>query len=728
MKTLDKRKFNYRHLVGIAILIASLLYSIFAVPWVFTRTIEMFTDLFESLKFYFLTLVWIETIPPKGIGSVSGVNHTIAFPVTWDEFKIKFVDFWQQFFNGDNFLCWSAKFGEVMLIILTALQLVLILGLLIKLLLSKSLEAKNNDYGVDSKPLKAFKKFERLFVPVKRWFISLKDFFRNTRVPYKKLFIAIWLYNLNIYTMIGEALAFLFYLVSSLDFSIFFTQIYKLIFDISLMFKALPWYVWVFLVIRFLRKRRIKKGLKKLNHMQSQNCGFVKSLGVATLVTGPMNFGKTKLLTSMSLNLTTIYKETAKDSLFKIDFKFRNFPFVNFENSLKRAILDHRIYSLATCEKYVRDRRKFFEKFLSEPWRNKSGIGKEYCYGYNYEEYGLTYDNGMYLENLFDCLETYSKAFYVYVLDCSLISSNYAIREDNIVESVGNFPVWDFDFFNRNPSMLEDVSYFSKILDFDTLRKGKKVVPFNELADTLEFGVITITELDKERGNTQDTKELKKMVDEANQKNDLFNYSLKMGRHPSTIDYKPYIKFLLDLQRSMKVDADLREVCSEVLDIIGTQERELALPWFFFEEFLYGLLIPKFKDTYEMYRFYHGNNTLFMYLLRKLCVPLHNHYHNTYNKFGFDITYLNVQNGKLEDVPVEKKYFVLYKKDFANRYSTDSHADFYRQSALQKNKGLIDYPSYGSSRATLDELNLQNSYFIRDLENVTFSDSEENQR
>ena len=288
MKTLHIRKFNYRHLVGIVILITSLLFAIFCVPWVFQRTLEMFVNLLQSLKFYFLTLVWIDTVPPSGIGNVSGVDHKIAFPINWEEFKISFVKFWETFFNGDNFSAWVSKFGEVMLIVLTVLQFVLILGLLIKLLLSRSLETTNNDYGKDSKPLKAFKRIEKLFVPVKKWFKDLSLFFKTTKVPYKKLFIVIWLYNLNVYTIIGEALAFLFFFVSSLDFSTFFTQIYKLIFDISLMLKALPWCVWVMLVIMFLRKRRIKKGLKKLNHMQAQNCGFVKSLGVATLITGPL--------------------------------------------------------------------------------------------------------------------------------------------------------------------------------------------------------------------------------------------------------------------------------------------------------------------------------------------------------------------------------------------------------------------------------------------------------
>ena len=45
---------------------------------------------------------------------------------------------------------------------------------------------------------------------------------------------------------------------------------------------------------------------------------------------------------------------------------------------------------------------------------------------------------------------------------------------------------------------------------------------------TFEFGVIVMTEIGKERDNFLTIQELKKKVDECNQKNDLFNYSLKM--------------------------------------------------------------------------------------------------------------------------------------------------------------------------------------------------------
>ena len=67
----------------------------------------------------------------------------------------------------------------------------------------------------------------------------------------------------------------------------------------------------------------------------------------------------------------------------------------------------------------------------------------------------------------------------------------------------------------------------------------------------------------------------------------------------------------------------------------------------------------------------------------------------------------------------------MYKKDFARRYCTDSHSDFYRKASLKKKFGLIDYPSYDSERASLDELRQQNSYFIRDLDNISKRDDED---
>ena len=107
--TLTKaKKNNYMHLIGVAILVASLLFAVFCVPWVFVRTLEMVKNLFESLKYYFLTLVFVETSIPSGIGSVSSVDYKIAFPVNWEEFKESFSSFWK-LFKKKNWYCFQQR-------------------------------------------------------------------------------------------------------------------------------------------------------------------------------------------------------------------------------------------------------------------------------------------------------------------------------------------------------------------------------------------------------------------------------------------------------------------------------------------------------------------------------------------------------------------------------------------------------------------------------------------
>ncbi len=710
-----KSKFNKMHVIAMAIVIASLLCSFFLYSYVFTRIKETAVDIFTSFRYYFQNLTGADK-KPVTVNSISIIPLDFSFPLTLEEFKVWFVLWWRALWTKANFNNFWLKFSDVLYVLFLVIQFVVIFLLFLKSLMQNAIRKQNNDYGQDTKSLKKYKVFEKkVLCKIKFKSKEFWAFFTADRkIKYSTLFLVVWLFNLNIFTILGEVFAYLFYFCSSADFSTVFVQLYKLLLDVILMFSALPWYVWVIVVFVLMVKYRAKRGYKKLNHMQAKNCGFVKSLSTCTLFSSPMNAGKTKLMTSMTLTATTVFKETAKESLFKAEFKFPNFPFIRFEQKLNELIEKHEVYGLATIEIFVRDLEQEFLKSINrEDFKYKDT--RNILFGYYWHEYGLFYDNGMYKESLFEVLDTYAKAYYVYVLTCSFGVSNYAIREDNKLESIGNFPIWDFDFFKRSTDL--DNTYYTKILDFDVLRKGKKVVSKNEFADTFEFGVIVITELDKERGNSIDTNELKKFVEMANQKNDLFNYSLKMGRHPSTIDFKPYAKFFFDLQREMKVDADLREVCGEILTVSKVDDKRLAMPLFFFEEILYGLTFPRFVSTHEEYRFWHGNNTLWMYLLKKMLIPFFNFYDRTYNRFGYDIMTLSITTGKMDESVSFKDYYVMYKKDYAKRYSTDSHSDFYRKASLKKAKGLIDYPEYSSERATLDELRLQNSYFIRDLDN-----------
>ena len=127
------------------------------------------------------------------------------------------------------------------------------------------------------------------------------------------------------------------------------------------------------------------------------------------------------------------------------------------------------VYNLASVKIFVRKKR---ERYL------KNANNTKQIYGYDIARYGGEFCDALSVKTLFDILETYALAYFVYVIESSLIVSNYSIRTDNFVTSEGNFPMWVTDFFPEN---LTDGRH-SHILDFDVLRLGKKVLENNPKA------------------------------------------------------------------------------------------------------------------------------------------------------------------------------------------------------------------------------------------------------
>ena len=231
------------------------------------------------------------------------------------------------------------------------------------------------------------------------------------------------------------------------------------------------------------------------------------------------------------------------------------------------------VYNLATTKAWVRLKEKRFQKHCNPDLQ---------LYGYDYKRYGSVYDDALKVSKLFDVLETYAQAYFIYVIQSSLIVSNYSVRTDNIFTDSGNFPVWLFDFF---PDKAPKYSRHSHILDFDILRLGKKVIENNPKAGSFEFGVVAITEIGKERGNNLELREVKKGNEETNQKNDLFNSWLKMCRHSATVDNYPFIKVFTDEQRPESWGADARDLC-DIICIADCSDIKLALPFYTIEEML----------------------------------------------------------------------------------------------------------------------------------------------
>ena len=68
-------------------------------------------------------------------------------------------------------------------------------------------------------------------------------------------------------------------------------------------------------------------------------------------------------------------------------------------------------------------------------------------------------------------------------------------------------------------------------------------------------------------------------------------------------------------------------------------------------------------------------------------------------------------DGKAE----KKKYFLMNRKIYARRFSTDCFSDYFVDLAKKSKVGLQDYLAYVNEKATVEELKQQNSYFINSL-------------
>lgn len=699
-----------RHIIALIITAGFLLLSVFVYRQCFYRLIETLKDLYTSLKYYIFNLFFIETEVNATVTEKSAVDFSYLFPVTWSEFKETFSLWLNALISADNLGEYLAASSSSFLIGYTVVVLVAVIIFALRILIGNAIRTPVNDYGKDSKPLAAYKKLEKVFVPVITRIKDLFGFF--FRKPYGKIWLIVWLYNINAYTLIGESVAFLFYFVASFDIGCVYVQVYKLFFDIAITLSSLPWYVWLTIVIVILCKWRKRIGYRRLNRMEAYDTGFVKSLSTVTVIYGLMGGGKGQIMTDFVLTSEKVFRAEAKDIMRKYDLMFPNFPWVIFEKHLYSCISRHVLYSLAGIERYIAWKKRYFDFCRGT---DKGRNPKEIVWGYDYEVYGLTFDNKLYVVDLFEALETYAKAYFIYTAPEFKVA-NYAIRSDGIKEDFGNFPLWDYDFFSRDSKSIDNISRYGKILDQDILRRGKKVNPNNPFSDTFEFGIVVMTELDKERGNQNVTKEMKINAEETNQKNDLFNFGLKLDRHSSTVDFTPFIRIFFDLQRVPSTNADLQE-CGQHIGVGDKDKGRLALPLFFVEEFIFGFIFDKFSACYDEYRFYHGDNTLFMYVLKKLCGRFINYYRNVYNIFGYDIHLLDMENVTTGEIK-KHDYFLIYKKNHAKRYHTDSLVDYFRQGALKKDKGLVDYPEYSGVKATREELLKQNAYFIQSLENV----------
>ena len=667
------------------------------------RAWEAILDLLRSLGFYFCELFALQhTIVPTVTEKSKIFLLEFRFADNASDFFSDAGAYFSLLFSGGNFRGFLAGLENGMLVFARVITVAVPTLLLLVLIVRMMYHRPNRNHGRDTLPLRLFRGAMRhTYVPLKRWMLSFRDFLRSHGWLWK-LWLFVFFVHLNLVSIVIAFLAFYFYFAVSFDVPSVFVQVYKLVADLQVFFRTVPLWVFAFLAYPVFCRRREKIALGRLRHFEARNCGFINELPIVSMAVGSMGKKKTTLITDMALSQEVMFRQRALEILQNNDMKFPYFPWMLFEDELRRCMEYGMVYNLASVKAWVALKRSRFARHHNIHWQ---------LYGYELERYGDTFDDALKVNGLFDVLETYALGYFIYVMESSLIVANYSIRTDNALIDRGNFPLWDLGFFPKNR---REESRHAHILDFDVLRLGRKVMEHNPRAGSFEFGVVCVTEIGKERGNMLELKEMKKGAETANQKNDLFNSWLKMCRHSATVDNFPFVKVFTDEQRPESWGADAREL-ADIINISSCGKTRLALPFYALEEMVSEWMAERFLSLYTDLRFLRGDNTLLVYLLKGATAWLWRRNLRVYNRFGYCVLRLEKERGTLDGRFSRKKYFLMNAKIYAQRFSTDCFSDYFNDMARRTHTGLADYAEYASERASVEELRAQNSYFINTL-------------
>lgn len=722
---------DYRHFICLLISTLFLFMALFKFKYAGARIFESLIDLKNSALHYVSELFelykWNVDIITVNNFTKMPFEMPFNLPSTWEEFVTVWNTYWNIFFTKENITAYVQSLSDVIYYFSKFVLLFMPLIVLAVILLNGSGEV-NNNYNVDSKALKKYKKFEEKYLDkIKLWLKSFKEFLVIHKF-YIKLWICLAIYSFNVIAILCEALSYYLYFVVSFDLVNLYVQVLKLLFDSSILLDFIPLLGWIIIVYVIFNAWRKNVGYDKLNHMESCNCGMINERPITIMVCGTMGKKKTTMITDIALSEEVILRDVAFKKLLEFDLKFPNFPWINLERFIKRQMKNHVIYSLATARQviwelqfyqYFESDDKALERVVKRRWRRNVSkrLGYKYSnslFDYDFARYGTSYYDGLICVDLWDVISTYTQLYFIYVIESSLLISNYSIRVDNVLQDVGNFPLWNSDFFGRDERLSEAYTRHAHILDFDSLRLGKQVIEFNEKGNSFEFGVINITEIGKERGNNLELQAVKKNDDSANQKNDLFNAWLKMVRHSATVDNYPFVKVITDEQRPESWGADARDLC-EIVTIDDCSEVRLAMPLFFVEDSFIDFLYSRFVKLYNKYRFERGDNTLKMYLFKGLISKLYKYQKRIYNTFGYYEMGLGIESGRQDGNVKSSKYYLMFKKIYSKRFSTDCFSGFFNEKSLRSKLGINDLQEFASEKASFEEMLLENSYFFNDL-------------
>ncbi|MCX4366493.1 MAG: hypothetical protein OSJ67_00635 [Clostridia bacterium] len=674
------------YIVGtLAVILTSIILAIF----VFSNA---YSDLSKSIIYtfdYFKYLFGNGDVPTAPVGDI-----TLWLPAMSETFAQKLKILGLMLISGESY---SVFFGNLLAFVFNALMicsLIVPIILIGKVLLKQFYFKTNTKHGQETFPLRAYKKLSKYTItPITNYIKGTYSFIKADKAI-KAILIAIWTLNLNVISIVLPFIPF--YLSFCMGFNVILLYDYLrfILFNLRYAFGTALIVTLPILLVVF-DKIRQQRAVARLNKFEEHNEKMVANRDISTYKWGFMGSGKTMSLTDEALSISVHDTKVANELKNTCRKMFPFFPWLLFEKDIESAVKKKEIYNWATAIDYVTNIEIEFNN------------GQGNLFGYDYKKFGMNYYNGIVTNHLFKVLVDYARLHYLYIFNGSFIISNYSIREDKVKETVGNTWRWNCDFFDFSKN-IDTASYYSKILNFDLLRMGKKIKE-DKSNDSLEFGIICITEADKEQMNAVETIADSVESAYANPKNDGMTRFEKYIRHRAEIMSYCFAHFLTDGQRVMSINADAREL-GTMEHISRSKKEKSTLSFFFIEKTIYNLykkIYDKFDDDFCYYR---GDESLIHYFMKWVDSKIYNLYYRRKNKYGYCVSTKEMEKGTLDGEETKIKMYLCNAKILADRYKTDSFSVFFQDKARASGTGMINYESYKSTTMSDSEFEQQNSY------------------
>ncbi|MFA6755643.1 MAG: hypothetical protein WCR97_03955 [Bacilli bacterium] len=683
----------------------------------------------ESLVYYFLTIFNISSdlnVPDtfydyaiKGFGEIN-----LPFASSWEILLTWFTSQFFMIFNKDYLSMETSGviffFSHIQIFLLFIVSFILLIVCFDNLYFSPHFNGK---YGY-SKNWKRFDKFlERIFVPIQRYFFGFVNFLKHY-ILLIKIIIFLVLLIIGVISICLDFLAYYFIFSSRFDFVFLWKLLYSTLYSLYPIITMLPLFIWLIVIYFIFTKIRYKNGIKRLSHLDHLNRNFVSGLGVATFIKGPPGCGKTKLMTDFVMTSEQNNRYSFLEIINKYKALFVNFNFFEFFKTIDILRYSKTITNPFQLEAWIDKRKYTYSLYKDGTISFNDKAIKSLLFQFNFRIYEERVFDGLKNISLFEMMDIVGCSYFYYSTRSSLEFGNYPIRNDSRYCSDGSIlGVWKYDYFTIKKDDIDRFTYYSHILDNNMLRMGKKVTSEHP---TPWLGAYTVylDEADKERGNQFDKVGMKKDDQFANLVNDYYNLALKLSRHWSTIDYKPFFKFITTAQRPGSINSDMVETNESIITINGSVDK-FALHGYLVEAMILDTLNKfyfKFNKEYSLSRNYYSLiyrfiNFVFKYFYR--------HFLQIINTFSYSVLSLKLEDGSQNVTNDGTSYYMLDKKIYSNRYSTDVYKTWFSKAALNNYLDLDDIPTFNDLYTTNSELNYMNSYMWSNIQKLQENDKKE---